>query len=373
MKKIIRVVYIVAIIFIGFISFNLLSKEDKDTDEYIRGRILHLENVTSYKEAADDGIKEINEYRVVILEGEDKGEQRTIESPIYEEMAYNINLKENQDIVLFKDGENKDINIYYIVDIDKRKSLMTLIGVFALLTVFIAKMKGLKALFSLTIVVGVIYYIFLPSIVNGYSPIIVATICSFLCSAITIFLTTGFSKKGIVAILGSVGGVVVAGVVSMFFSYKMGLTGFESVESLNFSNLLKNIKMKEIISAGVIVGSMGAVMDVSMSISSALTEIEDINPSISKKEIFSSGMRIGSDIIGTMVNTLILAYIGSGILSTLFIYVQKEQFPAIRILNFESIAADILRAFAGSIGILISVPITAYIFGKIIKTKKEEK
>ncbi|MGL4867816.1 MAG: YibE/F family protein, partial [Cetobacterium sp.] len=85
----------------------------------------------------------------------------------------------------------------------------------------------------------------------------------------------------------------------------------------------------------------------------------DIN--ITGKEIFDSGMRIGEDIIGTMVNTLILAYIGSGILSTLFIYLQKEQFPLIRILNFESVAADILRAFAGSIGILIAVPITSYL------------
>ncbi|MGL5904429.1 MAG: YibE/F family protein, partial [Cetobacterium sp.] len=127
------------------------------------------------------------------------------------------------------------------------------------------------------------------------------------------------------------------------------------------SNLLQGIKVKEIISAGVILGSMGAVMDVSMSISSALTELKNRDFGITGKEIFDSGMRIGEDIIGTMVNTLILAYIGSGILSTLFIYLQKEQFPLIRILNFESVAADILRAFAGSIGILIAVPITSYL------------
>lgn len=351
-------------------SQSLDSTDGPTVDEYIKGKILYLENTIKSSYNQEDGIKEIEEYRVKILEGEDKGKEVLVQSPIYLENAYNIFIRENQNIVLYKElGEDFE-NIYYIVDVDKRGSLLGIASIFILLTIIIARYKGIKAILSLFIVIGIIYKVFLPMIANGYSPILISTICALFCSTVTIFLTTGFSEKGIVAILGAVSGVVVAGAMSMYFSYKMAMTGFVSVEALNYSTLLSGIRIREIISAGVILGSMGAVMDVSMSISSALTELKNRDISINKKEIFESGMRIGEDIIGTMVNTLILAYIGSGILSTLFIYLQKEQFPLIRILNFESVAADIVRAFAGSIGILVAVPITSYLCC-IMFTKKK--
>lgn len=355
-------------------STGIFSQEQdyydkQNQEEYIKGKILYLEDTKKSGYSGEDGIKEIEEYRVEILEGEDKNKEVLIQSPVYLEKAYNIFLRENQDVVLYKEVDESNDNTYYIVDIDKRDSIIYMAGIFILLTIIIARYKGVKAILSLVIVVGIIYKIFLPMISEGYSPILISTLCALLCSTITIFLTTGFSKKGLVAILGAVAGVIIAGIVSMYFSYKMAMTGFVSVEALNYSALLQRIKIREIVSAGVILGSMGAVMDVAMSISSALTELRKRNTDISKKDIFESGMRIGEDIIGTMVNTLILAYIGSGLLSTLFIYLQKEQFPLIRILNFESVAADIIRAFAGSIGILVAVPITSYLCC-IIFTKK---
>ncbi len=346
-----------------FLILSVLSftEDERTQEEYIKGKILYLESVIKDRSDQEDGIKETREYSVKILEGEDRGQSVTVQSPIYVEEAYNIYIRDNQNVVLYKDTVEGEKNIYYIVDIDKRNSILMIVAIFMAFTILVARLKGVKALLSLVIVIGIIYNIFLPAIAVGYSPILVSTLCALLCSTITILLTTGFSKKGMVAIIGAVAGVVFAGLLSMYFSYKMAMTGFVSVEALNYSNLLKGIKVKEIISAGVILGSMGAVMDVSMSISSALTELKERDITITKHEMFSSGMRIGSDIIGTMVNTLILAYIGSGILSTLFIYLQKEQFPLIRILNFESVAADIVRAFAGSIGILVAVPITSYL------------
>lgn len=357
-----KILFFIMMIF----SINIFSEEIdfgnyKVEDEYIKGKVLYLENVLKSGYTEDDGIKEIEEYRVKILEGEDKDKEIIVQAPIYLEKAYNIFIKKNQNIVLYKEITEENENIYYVVDVDKRNSLLAIVLIFIILTVAIARLKGIKAIISLVIVVGIIYNIFLPMIAQGYSPIIISTLCALLCSVITIFITTGFTQKGVVAVLGAVAGVIVAGAISMYFSYNMAMTGFVSVEALNYSNLLQGIKVREIISAGVILGSMGAVMDVSMSISSALTELKKRDVSITGKEIFDSGMRIGEDVIGTMVNTLILAYIGSGILSTLFIYLQKEQFPLIRILNFESVAADILRAFAGSIGILIAVPITSYL------------
>lgn len=349
-----RLILLICLLF--GMSFAVFSTE-VDEDEYLQGRIIALiKTYTTNK--SDENISKVDEFKVEILSGDEKGKEIIIKQPFYKESAYNIDVNVGNKVVLYKD---KSSDSYYIADIDRRGYLVGLFVLFSALIIGISKWKGVKALVSLIVSIGVVYNVFLPLITRGYSPILVSTGVALLASAITIFLSTGFSKKGTVAILGAVAGVVFAGVVSMYFSYKMAMTGFTTIDSLNFSELLSGIKMKEIISAGVILGSMGAVMDISMSISSALNEVKEHDKLITKTELFATGMRIGADVIGTMVNTLILAYIGSGILSTLFIYMQQDKFPMIRLLNFESIVSDILRAFSGSLGILVAVPITSYL------------
>lgn len=340
-------------------------------DEYVKGKIISLHSFHLNKGEEDEGIERIENYKVKILSGEDKGKIIVIEYPIYKERAYNIDIRKGRKVVLGK-GEEEGEG-YYIIDIEKRGAIFGLIFLFSVFTIFIGKKKGVKALISLSLVIFIVYKIFLPLIAKGYSPILISSFCALLSSTITIFMTTGYSTKGKIAIYGAVVGVVFAGILSMYFSRKMGLTGFDSIDIMNMAQLLDRVKMKEIVSAGVILGSMGAVMDVAISIASAMQEVIDIEPDISQKEIFKSGMRVGGDIIGSMVNTLILAYIGSGILSTLLIYLQRDQFPAIRILNFETIASDILRAFVGSIGILITVFMTSYFSSVFYKKEKRNK
>lgn len=338
----------------------ILSGVSFSKEEYVKGKVLQLEE-TIPESKDNQEIKSIDIFKIELSEG-DNGIVY-VESPIYKESAYNLNIKKGMNVVLYKEIQEDGSTNFYIADIDKRNDIYILSFLFIGLTILLARKKGIKALLALLCVVIFIYQGFIPGIIAGYSPIILASITGLFASFITIYLMTGFTEKGINAIIGSVVGVLFAGLISYIFTYRMGLTGFVSVESLNFSSLLEGINVKEIISAGVILGSMGAVMDVAMSIASALEELKLINPDINKKDLFYSGMRIGGDVIGTMVNTLILAYIGSGLLSSLFIYLQRDQYPLIRVLNFESIVVEILRALCGSIGILIAVPVTAYVSG----------
>ena len=129
----------------------------------------------------------------------------------------------------------------------------------------------------------------------------------------------------------------------------MRLTGYVDVDAINNAQLLQNIDLKQLISAGILLGSLGAVMDVAMSVSSALYELKEHHQELSKYQLFKSGMNIGSDIIGTMVNTLILAYVGSSLFTIMLFMMQREYFPLIRILNYEFIAVEILRSLFGSI------------------------
>ena len=227
-------------------------------EDYIQGKVLTLEK--SHKlDKTDENIIGTDEFRIKILEGKEKGKEIIIFQPIYSESAYNMDVKVGDKIVIYKDNDD-----YFIADIDRRGNLINLFLLFSIMIIAIARWKGLKALISLIISITIVYKIFLPLIVKGYSPILISTIVALLASAITILLSTGISKKGVVAILGAVAGVVGAGIISMYFSYKMSMTGFTTIDSLNFSEMLRGIKVKEIISAGVILGSMGAVMDISM-------------------------------------------------------------------------------------------------------------
>ncbi len=335
-------------------------------ETYVKGKILSI--LKEEELAEDEYLSSMTDFQVEITEGEEKGKILRISHPTYREKQHNLFFKPKMNVVIYKDTEG-----YYIIERDRRESMYLLVSLFLGLTLFIAKKQGLKAIVSLGITGYLIFKFMIPGIILGYSPILISIVILCISSIVTIFFMTGFNSKGIIAILGTLGGVIFAGVLSIFFSRTMGLTGYTTMESINYASLIKNIDLKELISTGVIIGSAGAVMDVSMSISSALSEIKSHKPHITSLELYRSGMSIGRDIIGTMINTLILAYIGGSLFTIMILTIQQNDFPNIRILNFEFVGVEFLRAFCGSIGILISVPLTSLLASKIHVEKREKK
>ncbi len=362
-----KIIYIILILFITNFSFS--------QEEYIQAKIISLIS----EEKADkenDGVEKILKYKVKILEGKEKNKIKKVEFPIYKEKQYNIYPSVGSKIVLYKslNTENGTIekteNEFYISDVDKRDDFYYMIFIFAGLMLLIAKKKGIKSILALFTTIIFLIKIFIPAISMGYSPILFAVITSIFSSLVTIYFILGFNKKFIISILGTVGGVTIAGFISYIFIHRMRLTGYLDTEVLSYANLLKNINLRELISAGVIIGSLGAVMDVAVSIASSINEIYENNREIKEKTLLKSSMKIGSDIIGTMTNTLILAYIGASLLTLILLYLQADDYPLIRILNYENIAVEILSSLCGSIGIIVAIPITSYIGIKIIKDKK---
>ncbi|MFK4785505.1 YibE/F family protein [Fusobacterium sp. MFO224] len=331
-------------------------------EEYTSGKIVGkigtaLENnILTDVEIDGQEIKDVEFYNVKLR---DRIVQ--VEVPIYGEKEYNLDLEKGTRVVLAYEEDDYGKMKYYITDIDKRFHYGILLIIFVGFTIMLAKFKGVKAILSLLVVILGITYGFIPFVAKGYSPIMLAVMISIFASFVTIAFTTGFDKKGKVAIISSVLGTFVAGILSMYFVQKMKFTGYTTVEAIGYIDLLRGIKVKELVSAGVIIGSMGAVMDVAMSISSALSEIKRKHKEITPHQLFASGITIGKDIVGTMVNTLILAYIGSSLFDVLIIYINLQDLEFIRILNYEFIGTEILRGFLGSIGILAVIPITSYL------------
>lgn len=356
-------------------------------EEYISGKVISLisqTNINNTSNENNEGIEKISRFKIKLLDGENKGDEIEVDFPTYIGKQYNLSVKPGDKVVLYRsydinvvnteniENQEEKIESINIADIDKRNIFYFLSIIFFSLTIFIAKKNGLKSILALLLTLIFIVIIFIPLIAKGYSPIFWAVITCIFSTIITIGLIMSYSKKSCIAILGTISGVIVAGIISHIFSNIMRLTGYADADILSYATIVANINLKELISAGVIIGSLGAVMDVSVSIASSINEIYENNPEITEKNLFKSAMNIGNDIIGTMINTLVFAYVGSSLLTILLIYIQSSEYPLIRVLNYEDIAIEILRAICGSLGILIAVPFTSYIGVKFYKKINKE-
>ncbi|ENN95722.1 hypothetical protein J422_06194 [Methanocaldococcus villosus KIN24-T80] len=228
--------------------------------------------------------------------------------------------------------------------------------------------NGFKTVLSLIFTVVVIYYILLPNIANGTPPITLTIIIILLIVFISYFILCGFNKKAICSALGAIFGVVISGIVGYIGINLMNLPpgGFsEFVEMILFSG--HYLDFYGVFISSILLASLGAIMDVSIDISSGLYELKRHKPDISFKEMFKSGMNIGRDIMGTMANTLILVYVGSLMAPILYFIIKNT--PMEIIFSYNIIASEVLASLAGSIGVVMTVPITvilaSYLYTKV--------
>lgn len=370
MKKII----IFIMMCILFVSSYAKTNE---SEEYIKAKVISIEkNYIIDKEKLEEQVESVDLYTVKLLEGIENNKEIKIEFPIYKAKQYNLEIKVGDKVIIYKTFDVRDNDTvvnYYISDVDKSFTIYFLFAFFIVLVLLVSKLNGLKAILALFASIFFILYLFIPAISAGVSPILFSVVSCIFASLVSVYSITGFSKKSLVSILGTVLGVALAGFLSYILTNKMRLTGYTDPELLSYGDLFVNIDLRELISAGVIIGSLGAILDVTISISSSINELYKINNNISFKELYNSSMKIGNDIIGTMINTLILAYIGSSLMSIVLIYIQRMNLSFIRIINYEEISVEILRSICGSIGIIVAVPITSfigsYIYSKTNKLK----
>ena len=249
-----------------------------------------------------------------------------------------------------------------VYEYDRSKPLYIILGLFILATIVIGGMTGMKSLLGLFITVASIFYLLFPALLKGM-PVIPSVF--FMCVYVAMFsfiLLGGVRKKTICAWLGTVAGMGFALLFSELCQYLLRIDGYRlsDVEALlQMRQTGTPIGIKGLLSAGVIISSLGAVMDVAMSLSSALQEIHEANPALSRRRLFISGMNVGRDMVGTMTNTLILAYLGSGLVLTLYLYTLGLDIH--QLLSSAYLSTEATSSLAASIGIILSVPLTTLI------------
>lgn len=349
-----------------------------DTQE-VKARVMKAGEVRKVTTGAmEDTVQEVT---IEILEGEYKGKEYTTDYVLSYDidgkiLAYELKEGNTVTVQLSKDQEGTVTVI--VQDVERGMFIYIMFIVFLASVILIGGKAGVKAVIGLLITILCIWFILVRGIFNGANPIWMSIGTSAVIIILTFLVIGGINRKVVTATLGTLGGVIMAGIMAAIFSYLAKLSGAcEDAIQLSINMKTVTFNFRDLIFAGIVVSALGACMDVGMSIASSLDELKNKAKDITWQELFKSGMSIGRDVIGTMTNTLILAYVG-GALKLILLFLACEM-PISEILNKEAIAEELISAIAGSMGVVYTVPVTAFIYSflnrkkTIYKTTSENK
>jgi uncharacterized membrane protein len=358
-----------SVVFMILFGVSIEAQNNYREPELYKGEIIEIvsEEDSSVHTSGGEYYRRTQILKVELLDKEKEGEIIEIINNIDEVMAYTLEVEVGDDIYVFfeYDAEGNELAAH-IHEFRRDKDIYILTAVFVVLMVVVGGVKGIKSLITLGLTVAGIYYL-LNGIVSGGHPIFLSIVVSFVLTIVTMFLVAGFNLKAISAIIGTFGGVIIAGLIALLVSNTSNLTGLGTTEAqmLMYSDHPVAFNIHGILFASILLGTLGAVMDVCMSIASAINEVTEANPLMSAMDLFKSGMNIGRDVMGTMVNTLILAYVGTSVFLILIFMVNDISY--VDIVNMDLVATEIVRAISGTIGLICAIPLTAFVSATLEK------
>lgn len=241
---------------------------------------------------------------------------------------------------------------------DREFQILAFAALYLLALCLIGGWQGAKGALGLVFTFGCILWVYLPLVYRGWSPFWSAVLVCAVTAIVTLWLVGGPTRKTLVAAAGTVAGVVMAGVAASLFSLATGITGWNvsDIESLMTLWSTADIQVGGLLFSGLLISSLGATMDVAMSIASSMAEVQAQTPDISRRALFQAGMRVGRDMMGTDSNTLILAFAGGSVSMLVLDY--AYDLPWLQIINSNNIGIAIMQGLSGSFGIVLAVPVT---------------
>lgn len=294
--------------------------------------------------------------RVKILEGKYKDTEFEVYntlSSLHSNFAYK-GLK-----AVFTLRESGGKTAVWLYNLKRDSHVFALLGLFFAALILLGRGQGLKSALGLVFTCVLIVTVLIPALFAGFPPVPVSIGLVSIMTIVSFILISGFTRKTYTAIAGTVSGITIAGIISAIVSYSAQLSGVNMEGGEQLLNLAPdyNLKLDGLLFTSILIASLGAVMDVSMSIASSMQEMLAVNPRLSKKELFRSGLTVGKDITGTMSNTLILAFAGSSLPLVMMIWGYSMSFT--QFINIPRIVIEVMHGISGSIGIIAAVPCTA--------------
>ncbi len=304
------------------------------------------------------------ELEIQIQTGAHKNEVMSLTN--YMSALFNVDLKKGDSIIVRIMTDEDGAYYASLFNYNRGRVLGVFVLLFFVLLAVLGGKKGLGALLGLLFTLGCIWLILIPCLIRGIPAVPVTVGIIAVTAAGALIFLNGFSEKTLCSVLGCVIGVVAAGGIAAAVGAATPMNGFNMSEA---ENLLlygadKGLKISGLLVCGVLISALGAVMDVALGIASAVWEIHEQNPALTARQLFRSGMHIGQDAMGTMANTLILAFAGSSL--NMLILVQTYEIPFLQLINTDYICIEVIQSIAGAMGILLTVPIVAFISARLM-------
>ena len=355
-------------IWAGLIIMSLFSlyiiTNNEDMYNKPIAKIITINEEESNKETGDGKIEPIKNQKIqaIIMNGIYKGKPVELNNLTSFSQVNDLDLKINDEVFLsIEDNDKQEISSVKIIELKRDKYIVYIINIFVALILLVGGAKGFRSLASVFVNI-VIVFIIISLFTKGYDLMVFAIIASILFIVLSILIVSGRNKKSISAIVGTLIGtfvsMLIAGIVIKLNNWS-GIH-FEEMDFLTHPP-------EQIFFIELIIGTLGGIMDIAISISSAIKELYDKNPHIERKAIIKSSREIGQDIMGTMANTLVFAYL-SGSIPTILLLLRNGM-PITNIISF-NLSMEFMRAIVGSIGIVLSIPITMYTSILILKNHK---
>ncbi|MFJ4904336.1 YibE/F family protein [Streptomyces sp. NPDC093249] len=258
---------------------------------------------------------------------------------------------------------------YSVTDVNRKLPIALLAGIFALAVVLVGRLRGLMALVALVISFLVLTFFILPAILEGSNPLVVAVVGSSVIMLAALYLCHGLSARTSVAVLGTLISLLLIGLLGSLFIDWASLSGNTDDNTGLIHGLYPNIDMSGLLLAGIIIGSLGVLDDVTVTQTSAVWELHQADPDMGPRALYRAGIRIGRDHIASVVNTLVLAYAGAALPLLLLFSIAQSSMGTVA--NSELVAEEIVRTLVGSIGLVASVPLTTALAALVVSADRE--
>ncbi|MFJ6986110.1 MULTISPECIES: YibE/F family protein [unclassified Streptomyces] len=296
--------------------------------------------------------------------GKDKG--RTFTEIVQPDQSRQLH--EGQKVVVaYEPSAPKDLQ-YSVTDINRRVPMTLLALIFAVAVVVVGRLRGVMALVALAMSFLILNFFILPAILQGSNPLAVAVVGASAIMLIALYLCHGLSARTSVAVLGTLISLLLIGVLGSWFIDWAALTGNTDDNTGLIHGLYPTIDMSGLLLAGIIIGSLGVLDDVTVTQTSAIWELHEANPSMGWRGLYRAGIRIGRDHIASVVNTLVLAYAGAALPLLLLFSIAQSSMGTVA--NSELVAEEIVRTLVGSIGLVASVPVTTALAALVVSADR---
>lgn len=340
---------------------------------YETARVLEvLADNTAIDETTENVRRGTQELRIELLTGRYKGEIAGVTS--YLSAFYNVYVQAGDKISVSINTLSDGTYSVSVYNYSRDLWIWAFAAIFILVLIAVGGRQGLKAVAGLAITVFCVLFLLVPLLVQrGWPPIPTTLGIIAYTMFVSFVILGGVQTKTMVAALGSFGGVLLAGLLAWGACKAVHISGMnmDEAESLLLTACDNGLKIKGLLICGILIAAEGAVMDIAMSISSAIHELHTVDPELTARELFRSGMNIGRDAMGTMANTLVLAFAGTSLNMMIFIYAYDVSY--IQLLNTDFVAIEVVRSLAGSIGIVLTVPLVAFLGSRLLGRRKRDK